>query len=72
MLNSNSVSKGKYDPTGPIWAIVSKSVANFRSIIIKEKLNVACGQDRIWQIVVATFLTVQRGSEDCHERQYRH
>jgi len=37
MLNSKSVSEDKYDPTGPVWAIVSKSVANLRSILIKQK-----------------------------------
>ena len=29
----------------------------------------ACGQDRILQIVVVTYLTVQSSFEGCHERQ---
>ena len=37
MLNSKSVSEDKHDPTGPVWAIVSKSGANLRSILIKQK-----------------------------------
>ena len=56
MVNSKPVSVSKLDPTGPVWVIVSKSVANLRNIPTKQKLSVANNSSGSYLIIgVATY-----------------
>jgi hypothetical protein len=67
MLNNKPVSANKHDPAGPVRTIVSKSVANLRSIPIRQKLSMTNSHDRLRQIAVATYRVAQRSFEDGYE-----
>jgi len=68
MLNNKPVSANKHDPTGPVRAIVSKSVANLRNISFGQIQSVANRTVRQRLIAVAAYYrAAQRSFEDGYE-----
>ncbi len=72
MVNSKPVSVSKLDPTGPVWVIVSKSVATLKNIPTKQKLSVANNSSGSYSIIaVATYYhAAKRGFECGYECGY--
>jgi len=70
MMSSKPIAASKHDPAGPAETIVSKSVANLRSVPSKQAQYLADSLDRQQLIAMAAFYrAVRRGFEGGYEVQ---
>ncbi len=63
-MSSNSIIVSKHDPAGPAGIIVSKSVANLRSISPNQIQRVINGPNRQKQIATAAYYRAARRGFD--------
>jgi len=69
-MSSKHITASKHDPAGPAKTIVSKSVANLRSIPTKQAQSVADSLDRQQLIAIAAYYrAARRGFEGGYEAQ---
>jgi len=68
-MPSKPITASKHDPAGPAETIVSKSVANLRSIPTKQAQSVADSLDRKRRIATAYYRSKRRGFNSGDEIQ---
>ena len=69
-MSSKRITASKYDPAGPAEVIVSKSVANLRSIPPKQAQSLTNRLDRQQLIAIAAYYrAVRRGFDGGYEVQ---